>query len=615
MYIPFISNKPYHKYPCGAVKEGSEVTLRFVLPRSFCCTGARLVIKKDGEEAKKIPMWWDCMQGSDEEWWKVQVTLGDRGLYFYHFEYDTGFGVCGIYRYKAHTGFLSGSGDEWQITVYSKDLKTPDKFKGGIMYQIFPDRFNSSGNKKIGVPQDRILRSDRENEPYWRADKNGKVLNNDYFCGDLKGIEEKLGYISSLGVSCIYLNPIFEAQSNHRYDTSDYEKIDPLLGSEKDFKSLCKKAKKFGISIILDGVFSHTGSDSRYFNKKGRYGEVGAYQSQNSKYYNWYKFNSWPDDYESWWGIDILPELNEDEPDFIKYISGDGGVAEKWLMAGADGWRLDVADELPDEFLDSFRKKVKAVSPDAVIIGEVWEDASNKSSYGKRRRYLQGDQLDSVMNYPFAEAIISFVRNADAEEFDETVSVIKENYPKEVLDVLMNHIGTHDTQRAINALAGESCDGRSREWQSGRVLSKKNYALGKILLKEAAVLQFTLPGIPCIYYGDEAGVQGYKDPFNRGCFPWGKEDKELTEFYKALGKIRRENKTFETGEYNTLSAALGCVAYTRGEDILVIANSNEHDINYFLPQQWHESRLIFGDGKHCGCSAEIAAHTAVILKR
>ena len=137
MYIPFVSNKPYHKYPCGAVKEGSEVTLRFVLPRSFCCTGARLVIKKDGEEAKKIPMWWDCMQGSDEEWWKVQVTLGDRGLYFYHFEYDTGFGVCGIYRYKAHTGFLSGSGDEWQITVYSKDLKTPDKFKGGIMYQIF----------------------------------------------------------------------------------------------------------------------------------------------------------------------------------------------------------------------------------------------------------------------------------------------------------------------------------------------------------------------------------------------------------------------------------------------------------------------------------------------
>lgn len=607
MYIPYNSSKEYHKYPFGAVESGTKVTFRIVLPRSFGCTGADFVFNKDGGAGKRASMLWDCMQGDNEEWWKIEIDFNEIGLFFYHFEYKTNWGVCKILKPNTN-GF-------WQLTVYDSAFTTPEWLKGGIIYQIFPDRFFNSGKQKKGVSKDRILRSDHSAQPYWRPDEHGKILNNDYFSGDLKGIEQKIEYLNELGVSCIYLNPIFEAQSNHRYDTSDYEKIDPLLGDEKDFSALCKAAEKLGIKIILDGVFSHTGCDSRYFNKKGRYADLGAYQSKQSPYFSWYKFKNWPEDYQSWWGIDILPELNEDNPSFINYISGENGIAARWLEKGAGGWRLDVADELPDVFLDQFRKRVKKTDPEAVIIGEVWEDASNKASYGRRRRYLQGAQLDSVMNYPFANAIINFVRYGGAEGFELAVSSILENYPKPAIDTLMNHIGTHDTVRAITALAGESCAYRGRDWQAEKPLNWQERKKGIALLKQAAVLQFTLPGVPCIYYGDEAGLEGYKDPFNRGFYPWGHEETQLIDFYKSLGKIRRENNAFKQGKYETLSAVLGCVAYTRGEDILVIANSNNHPIKYYLPEQWHNCQLIFGQDFCDDTSVSLPEHGAVILKR
>ncbi len=614
MYIPYIPTKEYHKFPLGAVKEETEITFRIVLPRDFGCTGVRIVVTKDAEYPQSYSMQWDCMQGENEEWWKIQLSFPEKGLYFYHFEYDTGFGVSKIFRHRdTLNGCFAPFGEEWQFTVYDKSFTTPQWIKGGVIYQIFPDRFYSSGTKKENVPQDRIIRTDIDGEPYWRPDEKGKVLNNDYFGGDLKGIEEKLSYISSLGVTCIYLNPIFEAHSNHRYDTADYEKIDPLLGNEKDFVSLCQKAEELGIKIILDGVFSHTGSDSRYFNKNGRYPDTGAFQSKDSPYYPWFKFTHWPDKYQSWWGIEILPEIIEETPEFIEYISGENGILRKWLSLGASGWRLDVADELPDEFLDALRAAVKAHSPDAIIIGEVWEDASNKSSYGKRRRYLQGQQLDSVMNYPFADCIIDFVRHGNAEGFEKTVVTVIENYPKPVIDVLMNHIGTHDTQRAITALAGESCIYRDRAWQSGRKLEDKKES-GIRLLKQAAVLQFTLPGVPSIYYGDEAGMEGYKDPFNRGFFPWGKENEELTEFYRSLGKIRKNCPEFASSPCRFISAVMGCVAYSR-DNVTVISNANNHTIRYFLPEDRHGSYVIFGDGECDGISVSIGANSSVILKR
>lgn len=619
MYIPYNSRLEYHKSIFGAVKTDQTVTFRIILPRDFCCHAAKLVIKKaEADEYGYINMQWDCMEGDGEEWWKVDFTAEKAALYKYHFEYDTSWGTSRIYHAGNGLAAIKGDGEDWQITVYDKDFHTPEWLRGGIIYQIFPDRFASSGTKKQNVPSDRVLRTDRDGDPYWIPTAEGKVLNNDYFGGDLNGIEQKLGYLKSLGVTCIYLNPIFEAQSNHRYDTADYEKIDSMLGTEKDFKSLCESAKKLGIRIMLDGVFSHTGDDSRYFNRYSRYDSLGAYQSKESPYYGWYKFNKWPDDYESWWGIEILPEVNEDNSDFIEYITGKNGIARKWLKLGASGWRLDVADELPDEFLDEFRKAVKEEKADGLVLGEVWEDASNKSSYGKLRRYLLGKQLDSVMNYPFAGAVIDFIRDANAELFASRVMSIVENYPKEVLDVLMNHLSTHDTMRAITALAGESCAYRDRKWQSTHSLDEREYHYGMKLLMAASAMQFALPGVPTIYYGDEAGMQGYKDPFNRRCYPWGKENGELVEWYKKLGKIRNENRVFKDGRFEILSAVAGCVAFSRKNDdeaILVISNSNPHPITYYVKSEWCDAHDLLGNGRVAANMVDIEEKSTVILKR
>lgn len=619
MYIPYNSRLEYHKSIFGAAKTDQTVTFRIILPRDFCCHAAKLVIKKaEADEYGYINMQWDCMEGVGEEWWKVDFTAEKAALYKYHFEYDTSWGTSRIYHAGNGLAAIKGDGEDWQLTVYDKDFHTPEWLRGGIIYQIFPDRFASSGTKKQNVPFDRVLRTDRDGDPYWIPTAEGKVLNNDYFGGDLNGIEQKLGYLKSLGVTCIYLNPIFEAQSNHRYDTADYEKIDAMLGTEKDFKSLCESAKKLGIRIMLDGVFSHTGDDSRYFNRYSRYDSLGAYQSKESPYYGWYKFNKWPDDYESWWGIEILPEVNEDNSDFIEYITGKNGIARKWLKLGASGWRLDVADELPDEFLDEFRKAVKEEKADGLVLGEVWEDASNKSSYGKLRRYLLGKQLDSVMNYPFAGAVIDFIRDANAELFASRVMSIVENYPKEVLDVLMNHLSTHDTMRAITALAGENCAYRDRKWQSTHSLDEREYHYGMKLLMAASAMQFALPGVPTIYYGDEAGMQGYKDPFNRRCYPWGKENGELVEWYKKLGKIRNENRVFKDGRFEILSAVAGCVAFSRKNDdeaILVISNSNPHPITYYVKSEWCDAHDLLGNGKVAANMVDIEEKSTVILKR
>ncbi len=619
MYIPYNSRLEYHKSIFGAVKTDQTVTFRIILPRDFCCHAAKLVIKKaEADEYGYINMQWDCMEGVGEEWWKVDFTAEKAALYKYHFEYDTSWGTSRIYHAGNGLAAIKGDGEDWQLTVYDKDFHTPEWLRGGIIYQIFPDRFASSGTKKQNVPSDRVLRTDRDGDPYWIPTAEGKVLNNDYFGGDLNGIEQKLGYLKSLGVTCIYLNPIFEAQSNHRYDTANYEKIDSMLGTEKNFKSLCESAKKLGIRIMLDGVFSHTGDDSRYFNRYSRYDSLGAYQSKESPYYGWYKFNKWPDDYESWWGIEILPEVNEDNPDFIEYITGKNGIARKWLKLGASGWRLDVADELPDEFLDEFRKAVKEEKADGLVLGEVWEDASNKSSYGKLRRYLLGKQLDSVMNYPFAGAVIDFIRDANAELFASRVMSIVENYPKEVLDVLMNHLSTHDTMRAITALAGENCAYRDRKWQSTHSLDEREYHYGMKLLMAASAMQFALPGVPTIYYGDEAGMQGYKDPFNRRCYPWGKENGELVEWYKKLGKIRNENRVFKDSRFEILSAVAGCVAFSRKNDdeaILVISNSNPHPITYYVKSEWCDAHDLLGNGKVAANMVDIEEKSTVILKR
>ncbi len=600
-FIPFNSRDLFFKDKFGSVSVGEEIHFRLCMPRSFCCNRTILLIRRDDGHYEERDMLWAGMCGDDAEIWDIHTEIDKEGLYWYHFDYCSSYGRSSVLQTENGIGGFAGSQfahKDWQLTVTEKNFTTPDWIKGGIIYQIFPDRFYNSGEVKKNVPSDRVLRDDWGNEPEWRPTADGKVLNNDFFGGDLKGIQEKLPYLKSLGVNCIYLNPIFEAHSNHRYDTADYGKIDPILGTEKDFKNLCKEAKKQDIHIILDGVFSHTGDDSVYFNRKGRYETLGAYNSPESPYYKWYKFTNYPDKYQSWWGFETLPEVIEEGEEYREFINGKGGIIEKWLKAGADGFRLDVADELPDIFIDELRARLKATKKDALLMGEVWEDATTKHSYGSRRRYLLGSQFDSVMNYPFANAILDFCRNGKAEAFTEAVMQIVENYPKQCLDVMMNHIGTHDTERAITKITGESCEYRDRNWQSVHFLDDEKYAKGVKLLKCAAALQYTLPGVPSVYYGDEAGLQGYKDPFNRGCYPWGKENQELVTFYRTMGEIRRNNKVFSDGFFSPVSSMLGCIAYRRHNengDIMIIVNRNEHSIMYGLPESYKNAKTLYGD--------------------
>ena len=613
-FVPFNSRDIRHKSIFGSTAAGENLRFSVLMPRSLHCSKVTLVIHDDFNNYSHHDLLWCGMNGDNEEWWGLDFTFENAGLYFYHFDYETPFGKNHIYLHSSGVGIFASEGKEWQQTVYSPDFKTPDWVKGGIMYQIFPDRFYFSGEKKKNVPADRVIHSNLTDIPVWKPNEEGKILNNDYFSGDLKGIKEKLPYIAYLGTTILYLNPIFEAHSNHRYNTADYSKIDPLLGDENDFKDLCKETKKYGIKVILDGVFSHTGSDSIYFNREKRYDSIGAYNSKDSKYSPWFTFNS-DGTYKSWWGIDTLPETNEENDDYIEFITGKNGISEKWLSLGASGYRLDVADELPDKFIDALYKSVKALNEDYFVIGEVWEDATNKFSHGGRRRYLLGGQLDSVMNYPFANAILDFMRFGVAENFMEAVVSVCENYPKPALDALMNHIGTHDTARILTRLINFELEHKPREIQAGYRLTDNEYSFAKELLKTATVLQYTLPGFPSIYYGDEAGLQGGSDPFNRAFFPWGNEDKSLINWYKKLGELRHKLTCLKDGRFIPYSAMLSCVAYIREskeQKIFVIANKNNHDITYNLPYEFHNTVELTKDLPVTD-SITVPAYSAVLL--
>ena len=530
----------------GAVKQFETCRFTIRLPKDVCPDFAPvLVLFRTGFKERFINMN-DVTEEEDCIAYSADYNARYTDVHYYYFSYCQGGTRHFIKRVNVHEAAVD-YGDLFQLTVYSSDYTTPDFLKGGVMYQIFPDRFCKSGKPKENIPEGRVLRENWGDTPYYRPDEHGHVWNNDYFGGDFAGIQSKLGYLHDLGVTCIYLNPIFESHENHRYNTADYMKADPLLGTNDEFEELCHEAGKYGISIILDGVFSHTGADSVYFNKFGRYPEPGAFQSRESRYFDWYSFIDYPNVYEAWWGIDTLPNVCENNEDYTEFICGEEGVLRYWLSKGAAGYRLDVADELPDRFLDNLRKAVKGYDKEKIVIGEVWEDASNKESYGIKRRYLLGDQLDSVMNYPFREAIINFAKGGNARDLINSVMTIVENYPKPTIDVLMNFVSTHDIERAINRLGGESCEGRSKDWMAERYLTDEEYSIGKKRLKTAMALQFFLPGVPSIYYGDEAGLQGYKDPFNRRCYPWGHEDQELIEYVTELSRVRKSIPNMKNG--------------------------------------------------------------------
>ena len=579
----FNSRKIECKSPYGAVKCGEKLSLHFPIA-SWVSVDKMYVFIRLGDVSTPVEMRFEKSENGFSVY-TADYVFDAAGIYYYRFEMRNRDGVWYYGRGENGESVCGENLPEWQLTVYKSTYKTPDFAKGNIIYHVFVDRFNRADGVKTKRKY-RLHESFSESPEVVSAD--GKYYADDFFGGNFNGIREKLDYLEELGVGIIYLSPIFKAYSNHRYDTGDYLKVDELLGTEDDFKRLLDAAHEKGMKIILDGVFNHSGADSLYFNKFGTYDSLGAYQSKSSPYYDWYYFKKFPDEYACWWGCDNVPDLNKSNKDYRALVFGKNGVVEKWQKLGADGWRLDVVDELPIDFVNLLIKKIKSVNKDALVIGEVWEDASTKVSYGELRPYLLGDQLDGTMNYPFMNAIIAYVRDGDEKFFKDTVQSILENYPKETVYCLMNSLGTHDTVRIINALSDVRAHGWSKTHKLGYKLPDSEYEKAKKKLYLASVLQFTLPGIPSIFYGDEAGLQGFDDPINRRPYPWGSEDKEILAHYKKLGRIRRENRAVFSGGFN-MRDENGLVAYERAsgdDEILIAVNAGADDTTLFINKEY-----------------------------
>ena len=573
------------KRPFGAVECGKTISFRvrplmrdgfsrcaLLVRREFSCEEAEYPLAQEGMDGERVRFGTELSAPREAEllWYSFRFTRADGSERFYD-----------------RSGWNDGrEADPFQITVYEKSV-VPQWFGEGVTYQIFPDRY-----ARLRVPSAEGLIGGRTvhegwDEPLeWRPDKNGEVQNRDFFGGSLEGIAAHLDDLAAMGVETLYLNPIFTAASNHRYDTADYREIDPMLGTEDDFRALCEKARARGIRVILDGVFNHTGSRSRYFNADGFYPELGAAQSRSSPYFAWYSFSDWPNEYAAWWGVRTLPAVNEGCASYADFIvRGEDSVVRHWLRRGASGWRLDVADELPDGFLEAIRTAAEETDAEALVLGEVWEDASNKIAYSARRRYLLGRQLHGVMNYPFRTALLAYLRGGDADEFRETLETLREHYPRQAFYSLMNFLGTHDTPRALTVLGAEETPAE-KESRAAFRLSEAERARGIARLKLAALVLFTFPGSPTVYYGDEAGMEGWEDPFCRGTYPWGREDAALKSWFSLLGSLRRTRKALRCGDFAWRYTAGPLLVFSRegdGERLTTVVNASDAPQALLLP--------------------------------
>ena len=560
-------NSWQNKAPFGAIKINQGVRISVEGNESYDLVNIKWIILKDENKIGEV----DLVRESKKYYQGEFNGFNETGLYFYYFEVEAN--IYGnkrtfIYGKNHEDGYICEYSYEnlnkYQITVH-EDFEIPSWYKEGVMYNIFVDRFNNGNrNKKPSNPKkNSFIYANWSDEPMYIKDKNGDVIRWDFHGGNLKGIIDKLPYLSKIGVSIIYLSPIFESSSNHKYNTGDYKKIDPMFGDEEILKELIEKANKKGINIILDGVFSHTGADSKYFNKFGNYDEVGAYQSKDSKYSSWYTFNDFPDDYKCWWGVKDLPNVNELNKSYMDYIIYDkDSVINKWTNMGIKGWRLDVADELPTEFIKEIRKELKKNDAESVLVGEVWEDASNKITYNERRNYLVGNQLDSVMGYPFRDNIVSFLKgNITSKELNNKFMTIKENYPKESFKANLNLISSHDV---------------------ARIKTELNY--DEAMVKLAVATQMTFEGVPYIYYGDEAGLCGGTDPDNRKTYPWKNEDEDMIEFYKEAINTRKKYSVLTSGDTEFIDTndddVFGYIRFNdKCEKILILINRSLENKN------------------------------------
>ena len=570
-----------YRRPQGALKTGETVTIRAELSSDEQVEVFLRVYEQDGDISL-------LTMRADGGWLSASYTAPETPcLVWYYFVLKRADGSTLCYGAESGEGSLvSYEPTAYQITVYDGAFTTPRRFCEGVAYQIFPDRFRRSswedfyGRANAHIARGRHPRlHDRWSEPvcYRATAGEADYTPNDFYGGDFNGIREKLPYLADLGVTILYLNPIVESESNHRYNTADYRVPDPFLGTVDELRALVGAAKEYGIEIMLDGVFSHTGDDSRYFDRYHRYDDVGAYESVDSPYYPWYSFSRYPDSYACWWGFPTLPNVNETEPSYLRFITGEGGVLDRWAELGLTSWRLDVADELPEAFLKALYRCVKRNNPEALVLGEVWDDASNKYGPEGRRDYVSGDELDSTMSYPFTNAVTDFFTlRDDAIRFAYRLAVLREHYPKPFYDASWNLLSSHDVVRAATGLSGAP-DRRSmtREAQAHYTPTPENAEKGRKRLILATAIQMLLPGIPCVYYGDEAGMTGMGDPFNRGTYPWGNEDRALIEVFRTLIGVRRGHTAVKSGltRMGALSPdVFAIVRYDESETVVLLVN-------------------------------------------
>ncbi len=514
-----------------------------------------------------------------------RIAPDGGGLFFFHFEAETPSGrrytVCDGASLSLSDRFVN----EFQLTVYRLQYQTPDWLNRGVFYHIFVDRFCKSG--KVPKRADTPYCDDWENGiPEYPPVAGQEYPNHTHFGGDLYGIAEKLPYLQELGVTVLYLSPISQAYSNHKYDTGDYLRVDDAFGGEDALAELIRKAHEKGIRVMLDGVFNHVGEDSLYFNRYGNYPSVGACQSEQSAYYPWFRFERYPDVYECWWGIRNLPRTVKCD-DFRNFICEQ--VIPHYLRMGIDGYRLDVADELDSGFLEQITQAIKREKPDAAVIGEVWEDASNKIAYGERKRYFLGKQLDGVMNYPLRNGLIAFLRDGDASLLRTVTQTLYCHYPIPALAHTMNSIGTHDTERILTVLGGDADTGEPNEVLAHRRMTEQQRERAIRLLCCGYALLAALPGVPCIYYGDEAGLEGYHDPFNRLPFPWGHIEQRLFACIAEVNRVRKSEPLFACDGFRVLNSPDGTFAFCRfdeenqEEELFVVSNRSEHSVQWTLP--------------------------------
>lgn len=391
-------------------------------------------------------------------------------------------------------------------------------------------------------------------------------------------------------------------------------KVDDAFGGDEALLLLIKECKKRNMHIILDGVFNHTGADSVYFDLYNRFGR-GAYSCENSPYKSWYYFGDSRDEYACWWGIKILPKVNCDDSGYRRFVFGDNGIVRKYMRMGIDGFRLDVADELSDGFLSEMRKTVKEENADGILIGEVWEDASNKIAYSKRRYYFSGFQLDSVMNYPLREGIIAFIKYGDYKTLCYAAEGVYRHYPKCVSDSLMNFLGTHDTERILTVLAGKDVDGLSNNEISEIKMTEAERKCGLKMLRCAYGICAFMYGVPSVFYGDEAGLEGYHDPFCRKPYPWGREDSETLDFFSRVNLFRKREPLFKDGFFRVVFADSETFVFERFSTVrsltVVITRSRSYSISFEEPHS-----VVFGKSdKTAETDFEVGAYSvSVFLK-